>query len=348
MTDISGWWIDSGATRHIAKDKKGVIEFTELKKGEQRIYMGNNTYLDVEGIGSYRLDLGDSILVLKDVFYASGIRRNLISVPSLMKKGLEVSVVPTNDPDIENELNLENDKIPMKNNVPNQPIVGNKRVLGNESQHSVACKVFVEILVEDSRLDVCAYTIFLRSYARSGVFGKARNYPEELRILKEMAECNCEADAITYNELVATYARASFVMKELLIVISAYVEAEREDEALYLFYRVKELGCVPNACTYNTVLGLPGKKSRSGEMLEVLLEMKSNGCIPNRVTWNTMLAMCGKRGMESPCLTTYNALLNAIARNGDWRAAESVMDDIRKKGFKPNELYYSLLLQSHA
>ncbi|ONK56928.1 uncharacterized protein A4U43_C10F14790 [Asparagus officinalis] len=164
------------------------------------------------------------------------------------------------------------------------------------------------------------------------VFGKARNYPEELRILKEMAECNCEADAITYND----------------IVISAYVEAEREDEALYLFYRVKELGCVPNACTYNTVLGLPGKKSRSGEMLEVLLEMKSNGCIPNRVTWNTMLAMCGKRGMESPCLTTYNALLNAIARNGDWRAAESVMDDIRKKGFKPNELYYSLLLQSHA
>ena len=32
MTDISGWWIDSGATRHIAKDKNGVVEFTELKK----------------------------------------------------------------------------------------------------------------------------------------------------------------------------------------------------------------------------------------------------------------------------------------------------------------------------
>ncbi|XP_020249402.1 pentatricopeptide repeat-containing protein At2g18940, chloroplastic-like [Asparagus officinalis] len=333
------------------------------------------------------------------------------------------------------------------------------RVLGKESQHSIACKVFDEILVEDNCLDVRAYTILLRSYARSGgmvrrfcclrglkikvyclaltynvmldvygrkgrswgkilglldetgsngldldeftcspmiaacgrvellqvvmeffkqlksqgyvpgtvtynsplqVFGKAGNYPEKLRILKEMEECNFEADAITYNVLDATYARA---------VISAYGKAEREDEALDLFYRMKELGCVPNVCIYNTVLGLPRKKSRSGKMLEVLLEMKSNSCIPNRVTWNIMMAVCGKRGMESrcgsrshalnmydemakggfsPCLTTYNALLNAIARNGEWRAAESVMDDMRKKRFKPNELYYSLLLRSHA
>ncbi|XP_020271082.1 uncharacterized protein LOC109846267 [Asparagus officinalis] len=86
MTDISGWWIDSDMTRHIAKDKNGVVEFTKLKKGEHIIYMGNNTYLDVEGIGSYRLDLGDNILVLKYVFYVPGIWCNLISVPSLIKK----------------------------------------------------------------------------------------------------------------------------------------------------------------------------------------------------------------------------------------------------------------------
>ena len=57
------WWVDSGATRHIAKTKKGLESFKEIKSGEQRIYMGNNTYLNVEGIGSYRLDLGDSIMI---------------------------------------------------------------------------------------------------------------------------------------------------------------------------------------------------------------------------------------------------------------------------------------------
>ena len=83
-------WIDSGATHHIAKIKEGLESFKEFKSSEQRIYMGNNTYLNVEGVGSYRLDLGNSIMILKDVFYAPWIRHNLISVPALIKNGLEV------------------------------------------------------------------------------------------------------------------------------------------------------------------------------------------------------------------------------------------------------------------
>ena len=84
------WWIDSGATRYIAKTKKGLESFKDFKSGEQRIDMGNNTYLDVEGVGSYRLDLGDNIMILKDAIYAPGIRRNLISVLLLIKNDLEV------------------------------------------------------------------------------------------------------------------------------------------------------------------------------------------------------------------------------------------------------------------
>ena len=52
--------------------------------------MGSNTYLDVEGVDSYRLDLGDNIMILKDVFYTPGIRCNLIFVSALKKNGLEV------------------------------------------------------------------------------------------------------------------------------------------------------------------------------------------------------------------------------------------------------------------
>ena len=33
--DIDGWWVDSGATRHIAKTKDDLTEFVEVKKGEQ-------------------------------------------------------------------------------------------------------------------------------------------------------------------------------------------------------------------------------------------------------------------------------------------------------------------------
>lgn len=37
--DIDEWWIDSNATRHIAKTKNHLVDFVELNKGEQIIYM---------------------------------------------------------------------------------------------------------------------------------------------------------------------------------------------------------------------------------------------------------------------------------------------------------------------
>jgi hypothetical protein len=44
----------------------------------------------VEGIGTYLLDLGDSIMILKGILYAPSIKENLIFISTLMKKGLEV------------------------------------------------------------------------------------------------------------------------------------------------------------------------------------------------------------------------------------------------------------------
>ena len=61
--DIDGWWVDSGATRHTAKMRINLIEFVELEKGKQIIFMGNCTGLDVVVVGTYKLDLGKSIFV---------------------------------------------------------------------------------------------------------------------------------------------------------------------------------------------------------------------------------------------------------------------------------------------
>ncbi|XP_020270948.1 uncharacterized protein LOC109846134 [Asparagus officinalis] len=60
-------------------------------QGEKKENKGGYKHLEQRGdIGSYRLDPEDNIFFFKDVFYASGMHRNLISVPSLMKKGLEI------------------------------------------------------------------------------------------------------------------------------------------------------------------------------------------------------------------------------------------------------------------
>ena len=52
--------------------------------------MANNTYLNVVGIGTYRLDLEDNVIVLKNVMFAPGMRRNLSFVLAILKNWLEV------------------------------------------------------------------------------------------------------------------------------------------------------------------------------------------------------------------------------------------------------------------
>ncbi|KAM1500447.1 hypothetical protein ACFX10_023002 [Malus domestica] len=87
--DQGQWWIDSGATRHVSKDKSCFINFKEKALGEHRLYMGNNTYVDVLGEGDCKIKNSKSTIVLKNVLFAPNIRRNLVSVSVPEKKGFE-------------------------------------------------------------------------------------------------------------------------------------------------------------------------------------------------------------------------------------------------------------------
>ncbi|VAI92741.1 unnamed protein product [Triticum turgidum subsp. durum] len=214
-----------------------------------------------------------------------------------------------------------------------------------------------------------------RSHAH--VFGKAGNYTEALRVIKEMEDAGCKPDAVTYNELAGSYARAGFyqeaakcldtmIDKGLLpntftynTIMTAYGNAGKVDEALALFDRMKKNGFVPYTNTYNLVLGMLGKKSRFAAMLETLGEMSRSGCTPNRVTWNTLLAVCGKRGMESYvtrvlegmkscrvelCRDTYNTLICAYGRCGSRANAFKMYDEMTAAGFAPCLTTYNALL----
>lgn len=82
--------MDSASSRHVAKNKESFVELKEVKAGDHRIYMGNNSYCDV-GIGTVKIMLpGDKNLYLTDVLYSPTMRRNLISVPRLDEKDFEV------------------------------------------------------------------------------------------------------------------------------------------------------------------------------------------------------------------------------------------------------------------
>uniref|UniRef100_A0A2N9G0N8 CCHC-type domain-containing protein n=1 Tax=Fagus sylvatica TaxID=28930 RepID=A0A2N9G0N8_FAGSY len=88
----TSWWVDSAATRHIARNRELFVDLKEKQLGEHKVYMGNNTYGDVLGEGKCKFSIGDSVIVLNNVLYVPSVRRNLISVPVLDEKGFEVKM----------------------------------------------------------------------------------------------------------------------------------------------------------------------------------------------------------------------------------------------------------------
>ena len=90
ISNVKGWWVDTGATRHICGDKNLFSEFTPIIGGE-KLYMGNSSTSVVEGKGTMLLKFtSGKIVTLVDVLYVPEIRKNLVSGPLLSKKGFKL------------------------------------------------------------------------------------------------------------------------------------------------------------------------------------------------------------------------------------------------------------------
>ena len=82
------WTVDSMATEHVAGDRVGFLEYYQIAVGCRDIKVGNEASVEVLGIGTYKLELrGGRTLLLHDVLYALEIRRNLLSVVTLLRLG---------------------------------------------------------------------------------------------------------------------------------------------------------------------------------------------------------------------------------------------------------------------
>ena len=84
------WVVDSGASKHVVRDKVRFVELHPCPVGSQTVTLGNGTAEDVLGVGTYRLKLrGGNSLLLHDALYASGVRCSSVSYVSLMKLGFQ-------------------------------------------------------------------------------------------------------------------------------------------------------------------------------------------------------------------------------------------------------------------
>jgi hypothetical protein len=80
----STWWIDSGATVHVANSLQGFRSTRTTQRSERHVKVVNGVQADVEAVGDVPLELADDfILLLRDVLFVSSLQRNLISVSCL-------------------------------------------------------------------------------------------------------------------------------------------------------------------------------------------------------------------------------------------------------------------------
>nr|GEW21822.1 Pol polyprotein [Tanacetum cinerariifolium] len=86
----SGWWVDTGATRHVCANKCMFHSFRAVDNGE-KLYMGNFATADIKGEGDVILKMtSKKELKLTNVLYVLEIRKNLLSGWLLNKFGFHL------------------------------------------------------------------------------------------------------------------------------------------------------------------------------------------------------------------------------------------------------------------
>ena len=88
--DDMPWWIDSGALRHVCKSKHWFKTLHNVVDGEN-LYIGDNSSIEVHGKGQVELlFISGNTLVLRDVYFAPDISRNLVSRSILNRLGYKL------------------------------------------------------------------------------------------------------------------------------------------------------------------------------------------------------------------------------------------------------------------
>ena len=87
------WLVDSGASKHMIGYKDSLIELVE-KESHQKVKLGDDYQYPIKGVveASYKLESRKE-LKMKDVLYVPDLKKNLLSISRLEKKGFRVTFI---------------------------------------------------------------------------------------------------------------------------------------------------------------------------------------------------------------------------------------------------------------
>jgi transposase InsO family protein len=85
------WLIDSGASKHMT-GQRNILSCISEKKFSQKVTLGDDYQYPIKGVGesNHKLNLGNSLKMM-DVLYVPRLKKNLLCISSLEKKGFRVA-----------------------------------------------------------------------------------------------------------------------------------------------------------------------------------------------------------------------------------------------------------------
>ncbi|CDY31666.1 BnaA05g08810D [Brassica napus] len=189
--------------------------------------------------------------------------------------------------------------------------------------------------------DVICFNLLIDAY------GQKLRYKEAELLYVQLLESRCVPTEDTYALLVKAYCLAGLIEKAEAVLIemqnhhvtpsatvyNAYIEGLTKrkgntEEAIVVFQRMKRERCKPTTETYNLMINLYGKASRSYMSWKLFCEMRSHQCKPN--------------------ICTYTALVNAFAREGLCQKAEEVFEQLQEDGLEPDVYVYNALMEAYS
>jgi hypothetical protein len=87
------WLIDSGASKHMT-GQRNILSCISKNKFSQKVTLGDDYQYPIKGVreSNHKLNSGNS-LKMKDVLYVPGLKKNLLSISTLEKKGFRVAFI---------------------------------------------------------------------------------------------------------------------------------------------------------------------------------------------------------------------------------------------------------------
>jgi hypothetical protein len=87
------WLIDSGASKHMT-GQRNILSCISEKKFSQKVTLGYDYQYPIKGVGesNHKLNSWNS-LKMKEVLYVPGLKKNLLSISALEKKGFRVAFI---------------------------------------------------------------------------------------------------------------------------------------------------------------------------------------------------------------------------------------------------------------